>query len=122
MPDRICRSIDKPIRKGLSAEEAWKASDNGLIASWEAGRKLAVSDPELASRVREGELPVLGWKGGAAVTIQSKKFGSLKYLAMWQGLNDEDLDISLSSDVQITCKRTDMTVTYTADSTKYATP
>ena len=50
------------------------------------GRELRESNPELASRVEKGELPALNWPGGVdTVTLASRQFGSLFYLAQWQG-------------------------------------
>ncbi|SDT49312.1 hypothetical protein [Pseudomonas prosekii] len=48
-----------------------------------------------------------------------EKYGSLKYLAQWQGLRGEDLDIDLTVEKALTCSRTKMVVTFTPDRTKY---
>ena len=92
--ERIYRPFKVPIRKGLSWEEYWRGDDAGLIKCWEVGRKLSDREPELAERAKKGELPVLGWKGGVAKKIKKKeKYGTLLYLAQWQGLRGEDLDV-----------------------------
>lgn len=37
----VTRSIDEPIRRGLSVSQLWKGADEGLIACWESGRESA---------------------------------------------------------------------------------
>lgn len=111
--------VDKS-RAELSWNERWEGADGGLISAWERGREKATEDRELAQAARQGELVILPWKGGVErATKQAKKFGSFLYLAMWQGLRGEPLDIELSEEVSITCTRTGMTITYTPDSSKY---
>ncbi|TVQ47148.1 MAG: hypothetical protein EA371_08800 [Gammaproteobacteria bacterium] len=120
MSDRISRSINESIREGLTRDAMWNGPDRGLIKSWETGRQLRTRDPALADRAQRGELPVLGWKGGVEKAIQGKKYGTFLYLAQWQGLRGEDLQIDPSNDLDLVCSRTGVTVTYTADRTKYA--
>jgi hypothetical protein len=123
MSKHISRSYQEPQRMGLSWEELWEGPDKGLIICWEVGREISKRDPELAGRTRNGELPILNWKGGVEKKIKKKeKFGSLQYLAQWQGLRGEDLNIDLSKEKEIICSRTKMKVTYTADITKYVEP
>lgn len=119
----VSRSIEVPIRIGLSTEQLWKGEDNGLIASWEAGRKMSKTDKQLADRARDGELPTLGWKGGVAAETKTKtKYGTLRYLAMWQGLRGDDLMVDCNSETKLICSKTGVTVTYTPDASKYSTP
>ena len=67
------------------------------------------------------ELPVLGWKGGIEKISGNKvKFGSLYYLAKWQGLWGDDLRINPQEEIEITCSRTGMTVIFTPDRSKYS--
>jgi hypothetical protein len=40
MSTRLQRSINEPIRVGLTWEERWEGPDRGLIASWERGREM----------------------------------------------------------------------------------
>lgn len=116
MYQRICRSYQEPTREGLSWAERWKGEDKGLVTSWEVGRELSKREPKLAERARRGELPVLGWKGGVQKKLQKKeKYGSLLYLAQWQGLRGDDLDIAMSEEIELVCSRTGMKVTYTND-------
>ncbi|WP_210639706.1 MULTISPECIES: hypothetical protein [unclassified Pseudomonas] len=116
----IKRSITTPPRTGLTREDLWEGQDRGLIKCWEIGRDRAVKFPELAQRCLNGELPVLGWKGGVSRSLKkSEKFGCLKYLAQWQGLRGEDLDIDLSQERTLTCASTNMIVTFTPDRAKY---
>lgn len=120
MSQRIFRSFNEPIRKDLSQEESWKGNDKGLITCWEVGRRIREKEPELARRAEEGELPPMGWKGGVEnKTIKGEKYGTLFYLAQWQGLRGEDLDIDLTDEPALICSRTGMKVIYTGDLKKY---
>ncbi len=110
---RIFRSVKEPIRAGLTWEEMWRGSDNGLITSWERGREKAIEVPELAEKCLNGELPVLVWKGGLEKAIKGEKLGSLFYLAMWQGLRGEDLSIELVQNTTLSCSKTNVLVTFT---------
>ncbi len=122
MSETIRRRSSEPRREGLSTEARWKGDDKGLIACWEVGRDLAGTDPTLADRAKDGELPVLGWKGGVDKALKTgKKYGTYRYLAMWQGLRGEDLCIDTASEITLTCSRTGVAVTYTSDAAKYAT-
>lgn len=117
---RIKRSYQEPKRKGLSYDERWNGPDRGLITSWEVGRELREKNPELAEKAKNGELPVLGWKGGVDRQLKkTEKFGTLKYLAQWQGLRGEDLDIDLNEERVVVCSATGMKVTFTGDSNMY---
>lgn len=117
---RVYRSFQEPRREGLSWDERWKGYDKGLITAWEVGRDLAKKDPELSVRAKNGELPISGWKGGVKKKIEKKKkYGALWYLAEWQGLRGEDLDIDLSEEREIICSKTGMKVIYTGDMKKY---
>ena len=123
MNNRVFRSISESIRINPSYDERWNGDDNGLITCWGVGRKKRESEHSLVQKVENNELPVLGWKGGVDKTLQKKeKFGSLNYLAQWQGLRCEDLDINLSEEVTMQCSKTGMMITYTPDSTKYSQP
>ena len=121
MSQRIYRSCQEPERGDISWEERWRGNDRGLITCWEIGRKMRVKEPELAKRAENGELPVLGWKGGVEKKVkQGIKYGTLNYLAQWQGLRCEDLDIDLSEERELICSRTGMRVIFTGDLKKYA--
>lgn len=120
MDNRIYRSYDEPKREGLSWNEYWKAEDKGLIKCWEVGRELRQREPAIARLAEQGELPLLGWKGGVDKNIKKReKFGVLFYLAQWQGLRGDDLDIDLNEEIQLTCSRTGIRVIYTNDIEKY---
>ena len=113
MLTNVSRSIEEPIRKGLSLGELWSGSDRGLICCWERGREKRVLDPELASRAEAGELIVLAWSGGVDSKLKKEaKHGSLNYLATWQGLRNEDLDINRKVDRILVCTKTGQSVTY----------
>lgn len=118
---KIQRSITEPIRQIGKWEERWEDADRGLIACWERGREKSLEDPSLAARACDGQLVVLPWKGGVEKTIKKKqKFGTLFYLAMWQGLRGEDLNVDLEEEVILTCAATGMDVVFTSDLAKYA--
>jgi len=121
MTTKIYRNISEPIRKNQSWHDDWAGPDHGIIKCWESGRIRAVKEPELAEQCLRGELPPLGWKGGVSRRLKKlEKYGALKYLAEWQGLRGEDLDIDLSQERIITCSKTGMIVTFTPDQSKYA--
>ena len=120
MNQRIYRSYHEPEREGLSWDERWRGRDKGLITCWEVGRELSENEPELAQRAKKGELPVLAWKGGVAKKTKKKEnYGTLNYLAQWQGLREEDLDVDLSEEREIICSKTGMKVVFTGDINKY---
>lgn len=113
------RSINAPLRLDPSFDERWGTVDLGLITSWERGREKSTEEPKLAEQARAGQLIVLPWKGGVEKAIQKKlKYGVLNYLAMWQGLRGEDLNIDVEKETLLTCTATDMTVVFTSDLTK----
>ncbi len=123
MGKNIYRSIKEPIRKNPTSDEKWRGTDKGLILCWEEGRTLAKSQPKLAKRALRGELPMLSWKGGVKRNPKKmKKKGSFCYLAQWQGLRGDDLDITLSEKRTIKCSRTDVKVTYALENTIFAVP
>ncbi len=123
MGNHIFRSCKEAIREMPSFDERWRGPDKGLITCWEVGRKKSLEAPELAERAKNGELPVLGWKGGVEKKIKKReKYGSLNYLAQWQGLRGENLDIDLSEEREIICSKTGMKVVYTGDVAKYTEP
>ena len=111
----VTRSIKEPIRQGLSWQERWSGPDKGLITCWEVGRDLGEKKPEMAESSKKGALPVLGWKGGVSKKlVQDKLPGSLFYLAMWQGLRNEDLNIDVERELVLTCSLTGQMVIYSA--------
>ena len=113
------RSIAHPIRLDPSFDERWGNVDIGLITSWERGREKSVEEPKLAEQALAGQLMVLPWKGGVEKAIQKKlKYGVLNYLAMWQGLRGEDLNIDVEKELSLKCTATDMVVVFTSDLAK----
>jgi hypothetical protein len=105
MLTHIKRSILEEIRDDLSWEEAWLGPDRGLITCWETGRLKANESPEISARAKAGELVQLPWEGGLHKSLKegTVKYGTLNYLAMWQGLRGEDLDIEISKTYTLTC-------------------
>jgi hypothetical protein len=115
MAARLRRSADQPIRERLSWGERWDGPDMGLIWCWERGRQERLERPDDAARADKGELVDLDWKGGVEKKIVAeKKLGTLKYLATWQGLRGEDLDIELEAERVIVCTRTGQAVVFSA--------
>lgn len=113
---RIYRSFSEPDRENLTWEETWKQEDKGLIKNYEVGRALAIKEPELAEKAKRGELPVLGYKGGVDKALKKKeKIGALNYIAKWQALRGEDLNIDMNEEIVLTCTKTKMIVTFTMD-------
>jgi len=118
---KVQRSITEAIREGGTWDERWNAEDNGLIACWERGREKRLEDPSLVAQAEAGQLVVLPWKGGVEREIKKKqKFGTLFYLAMWQGLRGEDLNIDPNEETALNCTTTGMAVVFTSDMEKYA--
>lgn len=123
MGKRIYRSVKEPIRNDPTPDQKWRGDDKGLVLCWEAGRELAVAQPKLAKRAQRGELPMLSWKGGVKRNPKKKKkTGSFCYLAQWQGLRGDDLDIKLSEKQTIKCSRTGVKVVYSLETTIFAVP
>lgn len=125
MPNHLHRSIAKPIRENLTWPERWQGPDGGLVFSWERGREMRVERSELAGAAARGELISLAWKGGvqerpegaAPPKKPSKakpkpKEGTLYYLATWQGLRGEDLDIDVDGERIIECAKTKQVVAF----------
>jgi hypothetical protein len=126
MGKRIQRSVIEPIRVGLSWDERWRGDDLGLIACWESGREMratggwypTVPEGEVdtepgAARADRGELLSLPWKGGVTKKLKvDVKYGTLMYLAMWQGLRGEDLDVDLDGEAALTCELTGQRVVF----------
>jgi hypothetical protein len=117
----VRRSLSEPLRVNPDWEERWERADKGLINCWECGREMVIGRPEQAGLAIAGELLVLPWRGGVdkkAKKIPKKKTGSLYYLAMWQGLRGEDLDIDTERGALLRCAATGTVVTYQFDVTK----
>jgi hypothetical protein len=115
MTKRLFRSVDEPIRKGLSFAERWRGSDEGLFLCWEVGRQKRITQPKLAEKAAKGELIPLGWKGGVREKLKVDiKLGTLNYLATWQGIKGENLDIDVEKDHLIVCTKTGQSVLFTS--------
>ena len=63
MLNRLHRTINTPIRTGLSWHQLWLEEDKGLICCWERGRAKRAEDFHLALRAEAGELVPLAWEG-----------------------------------------------------------
>jgi len=116
----IRRPIETPLRVGLTWNERWLNADRGLIHCWELGRRLRAADQRIAQRAEKGEFPPLHWKGGFNGQLKAeKRYATLQYLAMWQGLANLDLVIAPNAEVTMVCSRTNVTVIFTADINKF---
>lgn len=92
-----------------------------MITCWEVGRRLAEQQPALAEATLRGEFPPAGWKGGVEKgTKLKKKVGTLRYLAQWQGLRGDNLDIDLEAEAELECSATGVLVCFTNNSAKYS--
>ena len=112
----VRRTAAEPPRSGLSWLEVWRGEDRALIQCWENGRALSLTQPDLAQAARRGELPPLIWKGGITGNPKMKKrYGSLQYLATWQGLRGAELDIDVEGEITVPCARTGVMVIFTPD-------
>lgn len=124
MSNVIFRSIDTPIRKDLTWEETWTGEDAGLIYCWEKGVEMSFESPDKAKKALNGELLILSWRGGVrkklkdkeedGVTIENIKRGTFNYLATWQGLRGEDLNIDLTKKLFMVCSKYNQKVVFKA--------
>ncbi len=118
---KIFRSVNEPIRTGLSWDERWGDAHRSVISSWERGREKSLESPDLAADARNGQLVLLPWKGGVEKAIKkTEKYGVFNYLAMWQGLRGDDLNVDPDQERSVTCSVTEMTVVFTSDYDKFA--
>jgi hypothetical protein len=118
----LFRSIDTPIRKDLTWEESWTGEDAGLIYCWEKGIEMSFESPNKAEKALNGELLILSWRGGVrkklkdkeedGVTIENIKRGTFNYLATWQGLRGEALNIDLTKKLFIVCSKYNQKVVF----------
>ncbi len=92
------------------------------------GLQLKQTNLELAGRVENGELPALNWPGGVdTLPPPPRQFGSLFYLAQWQGLRGEpwygvtgsNKNITTTRPVGIRCAASGMVTVFTKDARKY---
>lgn len=112
---KLNRDINLPCRKNLTWNETWGQDDSGLIYCWERGREKASEDETLATAAKAGVLVILPWKGGLKQSLKIKKYGSMNYLAMWQGLRGEDLSLDTEIEVVLKCVKFNTEVIYTND-------
>lgn len=100
-------------------QERLEGPDQGLINAWVAGLEKRASWPGTAAKALGGELPVLPFRGGVEKRIKrTDKVGSLLYVAMWQGLRGEDLNLDTAAEISMTCTRTGVPVLFTMDYNK----
>ena len=111
-------SIENPPNLPADFDACWHGPDRGLLAAWLRGIEKRKESPALAALCQLGELPLLAWKGGLDKTVKGVKTGSLLYLATWQALRGEDLDIDTDSEPVLQCSKTGITVAFTLDTKK----
>lgn len=126
----VYRSITEPLRSNPNWNDCWGTVGLGLITSWERGRELSTENQEIALKAINNELVMLPWKGGFNPpkvikklnknTQRKIKYGVFNYLAMWQGLRGENLDIDVDRDIAVTCNREKKIVIFTSCYKKYA--
>ena len=101
---------------------------NALEICHTTGKEIRESDPELAGRAEKGELAVLNWPGGCdAEASPPRQFGSLFYLAQWQGLRGEpwhgitgnNKNMSTTHPVGIKCAVSGVATIFIKDARKY---
>ena len=115
MGKRVFRSVEEPIREGLTRAEMWDQEDKGLIWLWELGRSYRRDERTQSKRAEQGELPVGDWKGGVDKKLKAgKKSGSLQYLAQWQGMRGENLSIDVDAELTLICSRTGQSVVFSS--------
>lgn len=119
---KLHRSTAEPVRLNATWAERWSGGDQGFIAAWEQGREMSLADPMVSATARAGRLVPLPWKGGVDKPLKGKKYGTLKYIAMWQGLRGEDLDIDTEIEFALKCSTTETTVLFTNDPEKFTEP
>lgn len=112
----IQASANNPPAYEHDYDRRLKGPDQGLINAWIAGISYAKAYPEIAARAQAGELPALPYRGGVERAIKTRnKIGALQYVAMWQGLRNEDLQLDTDAEPVMTCQRTKVPVTFTLD-------
>ena len=117
---RVAENIATPIRTGLSFEQLFRQEDKGLIKAWEIGRVRATKNPDEGTRAKQGQLLPLIYQGGFAKKLkETNKMGTMHYLAMWQGLRGENLDLDTELRVTLTCTKFQIVVTYSFDPKEY---
>lgn len=127
---RVRASAQIPPQLGSLYEDRFGTAEHTLISCWLRGLELRSDEAasglggknaakSVVQAAIAGELPILPWKGGIAKpTKQKTRLGATQYLAMWQGLRGQDLDIDLSTEHQVTCSRFLVAVTFTMDPAK----
>lgn len=114
MSTQFKRSANESLpAKNLTFEQRFGGPDNGIVYSWDRGREMRIERPELAERAEKGELPMLPWRGGVEAELKlDKKYGTLRYLAMWRGLRNEDLHIDLDAEYRLVCSKFNQLVVF----------
>lgn len=110
-------SIASPPPEAIDYDARWATIEAAALTCWHGGQRLR-REPGWADardRAVAGELPILPWRGGVEADTPAQaasRSGTLQYLAMWQGLRNEDLRIHTDIDTTLTCSRTGAQVTF----------
>lgn len=109
-------SGNNDLEPALDWAARWEGPDKGARTAWLAGAQMRRRDPDLAQRAESGELVPLPFRGGVTRQLKTKsKVGHNLYLAMWQGLRGEALDVDMDAEVSRTCTRFGVPVLFTSD-------
>lgn len=114
VPDttRWCADVCNPPPIEQDYHRRMEGPDRGVINAWLAGLELRASSPQLVKAAKAGELPLLAYRGGVDRALKGDKVGSLLYLAMWQGLRGENLDVDTSLEPVLTCAKHGVSVRF----------
>lgn len=106
-----------PPPMALDYAERMEGPDQGVINAWLAGIAMRRDPPsEQQKSALAGELLPLPYRGGVDRKLKIKqKIGALHYLAMWQGLRGDDLNIDTESEPELVCTKTGVLVLFTLD-------
>lgn len=116
---RIIHSFNSPPQFQERFEDRINGPDGGIINAWLAGIKHRSDNSPWYKAAEAGELPILPYRGGVEKKIKKNlKIGVLHYLAMWQGLRGEDLDINTTDEPILTCSKFGVSVQYTLNLSK----
>jgi hypothetical protein len=104
----------------LTWDERWGTLELGIVSAWERGVEKGRESPNLATAAKAGALVPLPWRGGVEKAIKGEKVGVFWYLAMWQGLRGDDLDLDPDQECLKICTSTNVSVLFTHDDDKLA--
>jgi hypothetical protein len=114
--ERGPRLRKKSVAKPRAFEEVQDDAELQAEAELQAAAELQTKNEPASVWADRGELLPLWWKGGQRKKLEAPtKRGSLQYLAMWQGLRNEDLTIVMTGKTVLVCTRTRQQVVFERD-------